>query len=85
MPIQKLEIMTTLLIEADTPQDAEAMVSSITLERIGDLIDQGEAVGRTESAKASTVPQHRLEEELKALGSDASFFAVEDANERVDA
>jgi len=78
MPIQKLKVVTTMLIEADTPEQAKAFVSGMSLERIGDLVHQGEAVGQTMVESADAVPQEGLKGELEALGSDLSFFADPD-------
>lgn len=75
MPVQKITVTTTLLIEADSPEDAKSWVSGMSLSRIDDQMDQGEAVGQTEVGNAETVPEDRLKEELEALGSDMSFFS----------
>jgi hypothetical protein len=74
MPIQKVKIVTTLLVEADTPDQAQSYLSSMTLARLGDEIDQGDAVGQTEVGLGETIPMDRVKDECEALGSDQSCF-----------
>jgi hypothetical protein len=78
MPIQKLKVVTTMLIEADTPEQAKGFVSGMSLERIGDLVHRGDAVGQTVVESADAVPTEGLKDELEALGSNLSFFADAD-------
>lgn len=79
MAIQKLTVTTTLLIEADTPEQAQSYVSSMSLSRIEDEMNQGEAVGQTEVGLGETIATENLKAELEALGSEHSFFGeVED-------
>lgn len=83
MPVQKVKIVTTVLIEADTPEEAQARLSGMSLSRIDDEMDQGDVLGSTEVGLGETVPQERLKEECEALGSDLSFFG--DPDEDVEA
>ncbi len=85
MPVQKITVTTTLLIEADSPEQAKGWIAGMSLTRIQDEMDQGDAVGQTEVGNAETVPEDRLKEELEALGSDMSFFSDEDDDQDEDA
>lgn len=85
MPVQKITVTTTLLIEADSPEEAKGWVAGMSLARIQDEMDQGEAVGQTEVGNAETVPEDRVKEEVEALGSDMSFFSGQDDDQDEDA
>jgi hypothetical protein len=77
MPIQKITIVTTVLTEADTADDAKATFSSTTLARIGEDIDTGESLGTICITSVETVPPEKLKLEMALLGNDGTFFEPE--------
>ncbi len=78
MAYLKVQITTTILIEADQPEHVENMLSGMSLSRIDRMMDDGDAVGSSEIGKAILVPDDRIVDELEEIGSDASFFGIEE-------
>jgi hypothetical protein len=74
MPIQKVEIRLTILLEAETPKAAEAAICAADLQHIAHEINDGEWIGGSVIAEAATVPADKVVDELNKLGNDGSFF-----------
>jgi hypothetical protein len=78
MPIQKITLQVTVLMESDTPETARAEIEERGLEGVAYAIDEGDSVGLLEITGITTVAADKVGDELVALGSEPGFFPSED-------
>ena len=74
MPIQKMTFAGTVLIDAESPEAAEAAFQEMCLADIAEAIDTGSEIGSWAIAGIVTVPENEVEDALKELGNDGTFF-----------
>jgi hypothetical protein len=79
MTIQKTKIEIVVFMEADTPEEAQATLSGMELDRISEAMTEGEFVGSVNVGATETIADEDVSKELEAIGSDASFFGDYDA------
>ncbi len=79
MPIQQVQILATILVEATTPQEAENRFRNMHLEEVAAVIDMGDAVGQVEiHGSVQTLSTDAARQRLLEMGSDETFFALKD-------
>lgn len=79
MPIHKLTRLLTVLSQAPSAAEADDELNRMSLEQIAHQMDQGDLVGiMTTAFDAVTLTKAEAEAELKAMGSDGSFFEMFD-------
>lgn len=76
--IFKIEITTTVLVEADDRQEASERIANMSLSEIADEMDSGDMVGQDVRGDLVEVPRSEVEAELIAVGNDGTFFLMED-------
>lgn len=74
MAIQRIEIRSIILIEAESRDEARAEIESMEPADVVDRCDREDAVGSFVVHEVTTVPESKVGEELIALGCDPDFF-----------
>lgn len=70
MKIIKKVLELTVLMHADD----EEQFSHMSLETLGNEIDEGTMIGATRELSSEVVPDEKVMAELKAIGNDGYFF-----------
>lgn len=74
LPVCETTLVLRVLMEADTPLEAETLLRAQDLSGIAYQVDQGDWLGHVTAVKARIVPPEELEALQQSMGSDGTFF-----------
>jgi hypothetical protein len=74
LPVCETTLVLRVLMEADTPLEAETLLRAQDLSGIAYQVDQGDWLGHVTAVKARIVPPGELEALQRSMGSDGTFF-----------
>src|SRR5690554_3624373 len=73
--IQEATLRLTVLMEAPSPEAAESILASMSLQDLTSEMDQGDFIGASTIAGIRQVAPGQVARRLKAVGNDGSFFS----------
>jgi hypothetical protein len=74
LPVCEATLVLRVLMEADTPVEAETLIRAQDLSGIAYQIDKGDWLGHMTAVRTRVVPPEELDPLQKSMSSDGSFF-----------
>lgn len=81
MPVQRVTLAVTLLLEAETPSAAADQVQALNLCEIDRQIDTGDWIGQFEVSGYTQIHPDNVKPALEAMGNDGTFFDLLDQSD----
>ncbi len=74
LDVHEVTLRLSVMLQADSPEDAEAAVSEMSIERLGQEIDGGDFIGASQVIASRAVADGQVMHRLLEYGNDGSFF-----------